>query len=152
MSSTDTPPPAPTELSSSGPQSLSTDSMTNATDTSSDVAGAESKRSKTWWLVNVIVGIALLSVGALILIGRLVTRNDLPGCDSTRAKDTLSDIFKKNNVTASRYDDIKTLTTAENEITCNATLTLRDNSKLVIDYKLFKEGSDMRLLVTRSNP
>jgi hypothetical protein len=31
-------------------------------------------------------------------------------------------------------------------------LTLRDNSKFVIDYKLFKDGSDMRLLITRSNP
>jgi hypothetical protein len=152
MSSSDTPPPsAPTELSGAGAQPLGTDTTTNANDTSV-VTDAEPKASKAKGLVSTIVGVGLVAVGVVIVLAKFVTRNDLPGCDSTRAKDTLSNIFKQNNIHASRYDEIKTLTTAESEITCNATLTLRDNSKFVIDYKLFKDGSDMRLLITRSNP
>ena len=102
--------------------------------------------------IQIIVGISVVAVLALIAVARFTTRNDLPGCDSTQAKNTLSDIFKKNNVDAARYNEIKTLTTLDDMITCNATLTLRDDSKLVIDYRLFKEGGSMKLLITRSNP
>jgi hypothetical protein len=103
--------------------------------------------------IKKIVGFVLVAVGALIAIAHFITRNDLPGCDSKRAKDTLSDIFKRNNVNASRYDQVKTLTKGDDEITCNATLTLADNKKLVIDYKLYRapEG-EMRLIITKSNP
>jgi hypothetical protein len=102
--------------------------------------------------IQIGVGCAVVAVLAVIAIARFATRDDLPGCGSTQAKDTLSDIFKKNNVNASRYDEIKTLTTGNDEITCNAALTLRDDSKLVIDYRLYREGDGMKLLVTRSNP
>lgn len=102
--------------------------------------------------VQIGVATAIMLVFGIILISRLITWNDLPGCDSTRAKDTLSSIFKERNVNASRYDEIKTLTTGKDEITCNATLTLRDDSKLMIDYKLYRGDSGVRLLITRSNP
>ncbi len=103
-------------------------------------------------ITQLVVVIALVAVFGLILLAKLITWNDLPGCDSTQAKDVLSDVFKKNNVNASRYDEIKTLSKSDEEITCNAKLTLRDNSTLEIDYKLFREGGETRLLITRSNP
>jgi hypothetical protein len=103
-------------------------------------------------IVKIVVAVGLLAVVGLIMVAKFVTRNDLPGCDSTRAKDVLSDIFKKNNVDATRYDEIKTLSKGDDEITCYAKLTLRDNGAQEIDYKLFREGGDMRLQITRSNP
>ncbi|MEA2991732.1 MAG: hypothetical protein QOD40_652 [Alphaproteobacteria bacterium] len=103
-------------------------------------------------ITQLVVGVVLLAVVGLIMVAKFATRNDLPGCDSTRAKDVLSDIFKKNNVDATRYDEIKTLSKSDDEITCYAKLTLRDNSAQEIDYKLVREASDMRLQITRSNP
>lgn len=76
----------------------------------------------------------------------------MPGCDSRKAKDVLSDIFKQNNVEATGYDEIKTLTSGKDEVTCSAILSLKDGSKLDLDYKLAREGSDIMLRVTRSNP
>jgi hypothetical protein len=102
-------------------------------------------------IVQLVAGLVVTVVGALVLIGNLMTRNDLPDCDSTRAKDTLSDIFKKNEVNAARYDEIKRLTKADDEVTCHAKLTLRDGGKLEIDYKLLREGADMTLRITRSS-
>jgi hypothetical protein len=103
-------------------------------------------------ITQLVVGIVLVAVFGLILLAKIITRNDLPGCDSAEAKDVLSDIFKKNNINASRYDEIKTLSTSNDEITCNAKLTLRDNSTQEVDYKLFREAGNTRLLITRSNP
>jgi hypothetical protein len=112
---------------------------------------ASGRRTMTRW-VQIIVGLGLGVLFIFILVAKIATRNDLPACDSTRAKDTLSDIFKNRNVDATRYDEIKGLTASDAEVTCNATLTLRNNSKLVIDYKLFREGDGMKLLITRSSP
>jgi hypothetical protein len=103
-------------------------------------------------IIKIVVAVGLLAVVGLIMVAKFVTRNDLPGCDSTRAKDTLSDIFKKNDINASRYDEIKTQSKTDEEITCYAKLTLRDNSTQEIDYKLFRENGEIRLLITSSKP
>ena len=103
------------------------------------------------WIKRIVYGVIGV-IGILIAVITFASRNDLPGCDSKRAKDTLSDIFKERKIEAAAYDEIKTLTSGQDEITCNAALTLRNKSKQAIDYKLFREGSDMKLLITRSNP
>ena len=110
-------------------------------------------RSKFAIWTQIVVAVVLVVVFVFILIAKFITRNDLPGCDSTQAKDTLSSIFKQRNVDASRYDEIKTVTTDPDDITCNATLTLRDNSKLAIEYKIYRQPEGgTKLLITRSNP
>ena len=100
------------------------------------------------WTVAAVVVVLL----ALIAIAKFATRAEIPGCDSTAAKDALSDILKKTNVDATRYDEIKTLTTLKDMVTCNAMLTLRNDSNLVIDYRIYQEGGSMKLMITRSNP
>ena len=97
-----------------------------------------------------IVYAAIAVVFGVIAVAKIITWNDLPGCDSTRAKDTLSNIFKEKKVEASRYDEINTVSKKDEEILCTAKLTLKDNSKIAIKYKLFKENSEMRLLITEA--
>lgn len=86
----------------------------------------------------------------MIALAKILSWNDLPGCDSTRAKDTLSNIFKEKKVEAARYDEINTVSKKDEEILCTAKLTLKDNSRVSINYKLFKENSEMRLLITEA--
>jgi hypothetical protein len=133
-------------------QPIKGDAMTAEDNRPAETPPAAKQPSRAGRITQIVVAVVLVAVFGLILLGKIVTWNDLPGCDSTRAKDVLSDIFKKNNINASRYDEIKTLSKADDEITCNAKLTLRDNSTLEIDYKLFREGGETRLLITRSNP
>jgi len=62
----------------------------------------------------------------------------------------LSNIFKEKKVGASRYDEINTVSKNDDEVLCNAKLTLKDNSKIEINYKLFKENEQMRLLISEA--
>jgi hypothetical protein len=101
-------------------------------------------------LVQKVVYIAVAVVFGLIGLAKLITWNDLPGCDSTKAKNTLSDIFKQRKVEATRYDSIDTVSKKDDEILCNAKLSLKDGGKVAIDYKLFKENNETRLLITEA--
>ena len=95
-----------------------------------------------------IVGIVVAIVLAGIAIINFGMRNELPGCDSARAKDTLSNIFKERDVKATRYDSIDMISKTDEEIKCHASLTLEDGAKLQINCRLFKESGEMRLLIT----
>jgi hypothetical protein len=105
-------------------------------------------RSPAMRWTQIVVGIALLVVFAVIVVGKYITRNDLPACDSTDAKDSLSDIFKAKNVDAKRYNEIKTVSTTKEEVLCNASLTLQDDSVLEIDYRFFFEGDTKKVQIT----
>ena len=98
-----------------------------------------------WALAGVVVAI----VGVVALVGWFMPRSDLPGCDSPRTRNTLADIFKEKNVDVLRYDEIKTVERIGDDIYCHATLTLRDETKLEIDYRLYRGDTGNRLLITR---
>ena len=91
--------------------------------------------------MRIVYGVLAVVFGVIALV-KILTWNDLPGCDSTRAKDTLSNIFKEKKVEASRYDEINTVSKKDEEVLCTAKLTLKDNSRISINYKLFKENSE----------
>jgi hypothetical protein len=96
------------------------------------------------------VGIFMLAVFALIGVAKIVTWGDLPGCDSDGAKSGLSDIFKTAKLEFSRYIEIKTLTTTKEEITCNATLEKTAGGNAEFDYRIFFDGKDPKVQVTRA--
>jgi hypothetical protein len=102
----------------------------------------------TRW-VKKIVGVVLVLVFGLILLAKIITYGDLPGCDSKIAKDRLSSNNVKNQVNASHYIEIKTLKKAEDENTCFANLALKAGGTLELDYKLIREGEGSQLIITR---
>ena len=108
-----------------------------------------SKGQPKWvrWLVGVFAVITVLAAGAG-LIDKLVNINSLPACDGKRTKDTLSDLNKKNQVNASAYNFIKETAKSENEIRCVANLALRAGGTLEYDYRIFRDGSGMKVEIT----
>ena len=96
-----------------------------------------------------LAGVVLATVGVAGLVSWFMTPSDLPGCDSPRTRNTLADIFKEKNVDVLRYDEIKTVERVVDDIYCHATLTLRDETKLEIDYRLYRGDTGNRLLITR---
>jgi hypothetical protein len=91
-------------------------------------------------------GIVIAVLG--ILLSALIwwaNRNTLPGCDSKRAKDTLSNVFKSNDLKPARYDEIKTLAKSDDEVRCSASLPLSDGGTLRVDYRFFWQDSTAKI-------
>ena len=98
------------------------------------------------------VGAALLIIIALTLLGKYVTRNDLPGCNGQTTKDILSDIFKGRKIEVKRYDDFKTNSTSDSETTCTAFMTMMDDHKGEIDYSIHfnaEKNVEVRIIAGR---
>lgn len=92
----------------------------------------------------VIAGLSLLlTVGIW-----LSNMNTLPLCDSQRAKDSLSNVFKANKLSPTRYDEIKTLSKSDQEVRCNATLPLSEGGIIRVDYRFFWEESTAKIEYT----
>jgi uncharacterized protein YcfL len=93
-----------------------------------------------------IAGIVIAVLGVLLsAIIWLANRNTLPGCDSRRAKDTLSNVFKSNKLKPTRYDEIKTLAKSEDEVRCSATLPLSEGGQVRVDYRFFWQDSAAKI-------
>jgi hypothetical protein len=105
--------------------------------------------SKAMGWVKKIVGVVLALVFGLIVLAKIITFGDLPGCDSKIAKDRLSSNNVKNQVNASHYIEIKTLNKTDDENTCFANLALKAGGTLELDYKLIREGEGSQLIITR---
>lgn len=112
-------------------------------------AAVPPKAKKTGWLQKIIAVVMFLVLGVIVL-SKILTYGDLPGCDSKIAKDRLSANNVKNQVNASHYIEIKTLNKSEKENSCFANLALKAGGTLELDYKLVREGeSDSALIITR---
>ena len=99
------------------------------------------------WLVGVFAVITVLAVGAG-LIDKIVNVGSLPACDAQRTRDTLSDLNKANQVNASAYNFIKQTSASDTEIRCTANLALRAGGTLEYDYRIYKDGSTIRVQIT----
>ena len=122
----------------------------NATSAIGAVAiAATAKGRPKWlrWLMVSFIVIIVLVVGAGV-IDKIVNIDTLPACDGKRTRDTLSDLNKANQVNASSYNFIKETAKSETEIRCVANLALRGGGTLEYDYRIYKEGSDIRVEIT----
>jgi hypothetical protein len=110
-----------------------------------------SKRGPKWlrWLMLTFAAITGLAVLAG-LVDKLANWNSLPKCDGQRTKDTLSDLNKQNKVNASSYNFIKQVSATDAEVTCTANLALRDGGTLEYDYRIYKDGSTIKVQITDS--
>ena len=78
-------------------------------------------------------------------------RFTLPECDSSRAKQTLSDVLGQLKVEPLRDEPIKTISSSKQQVVCNVVLPLSDGGTLNIDYSFFWQGNtaDMRYSISR---
>jgi len=142
--------PAGGEHMSSEQNLNSPDFGSNATSAIGAAAIAQSvKGTKGWlrWLLVAFAVITLLAVGAGV-IDKLVNINTLPGCNDKRTRDTLSDLNKANQVNASAYNSIKETAKSDTEVRCTANLALRAGGTLEYDYRIYKDGSAIKVEIT----
>ncbi len=83
----------------------------------------------------------MLAVAGVLIYRGLHDRLTLPECDSTRAKNTLSDVLKQLNVDPLRDEPIKTISSNKEQVVCNVVLPLSDGGNLNIDYSFFWQGN-----------
>lgn len=86
---------------------------------------------------------------ALIFAARFVTRDDLPGCDSKRARDTLSNVFQANSLKPTRYNEVRTVSSGKDEVVCSATLATDGPGRIEVDYRFYKQDGQDKYQVTR---
>lgn len=112
-----------------------------AAETKSPVA-----RPPSWQRYVRIASYAIAGLTLLLTMGLwLSNRNTLPGCDSSRAKETLSNVFKSNKLNPTRYDEIKTLSKSDQEVRCAASLPLSEGGIIRVDYRFFWEESTAKI-------
>jgi len=99
-----------------------------------------------------LIGIPVLAVAGVLLYRGLHDYFVLPECDSTRATNTLADIFKQLKIQPLRYEPIKTVSTSKAEVVCNALLPLAEGGNVNIDYRFFWQGSTAEMRYSISRP
>ncbi len=118
------------------------------------VAGAAgmavAARSGPKWLryflyVCIAITVLLTGVG---LIGKIGGIGSIPACDAQTTRDTLSDLNKQNKFSATKYNFIKKVSASDTETICTANLALSGGSTVEYDYRLFKEGSTVKVQIT----
>jgi hypothetical protein len=101
-----------------------------------------------------LIAIPVLAVAGVLIYRGLQDRFVLPECDSSRAKDTLAGVLKGVAAEPLRFEPIKTISTSNKEVVCNALLPLPDGASLNIDYRFFWQGStaQMKYSISRKEP
>ena len=92
-----------------------------------------------------LIAIPVLAVAGVLIYRGVQDRFVLPECDSSRATDTLSNVLKGVDSAPLRYEPIKTISTSDKEVVCNAALPLSDGATLNVDYRFFWQGSTAQM-------
>ncbi len=107
---------------------------------------APTKPKRDWSRFRLIVIVGAFGFAVLLwIMTQFFNAATLPGCDSKRARDTLSDVFQANKVSTTRYNEIKTLSETKDEVRCNASLALREGGNLNVDYRFYWEGANPKI-------
>jgi hypothetical protein len=101
-----------------------------------------------------LIGIPVLAVVGVLLYRGLHDYFVLPECDSTRARNTLAEIFTQLKMQPLRYEPLKTVSSSKDQVVCNALLPLDDGANVNIDYRFFWQGStaEMKYAISRRAP
>jgi hypothetical protein len=102
-------------------------------------------------LVFRLIGIPIIAVAAVILYRGLRGHLVLPDCDSDTAKQTLAQVLKELKLEPVRYAPIKTISSSNDEVVCNAVMPLPGGGNVVADYTFYWQGNkaDMRYSIHR---
>ena len=111
---------------------------------------ARATRTGPKWLryfLFVCIGITLLATG-VGLVGKVGSVGSIPACDAQTTRDTLSDLNHQNKFKASKYNFIKKVSSSDTETICTANLALSGGGTVEYDYRIFKDGSTVKVLIT----
>ena len=114
------------------------------------VVMANAARTGPKWLryfLYACIAITLLLTGVGI-IGKVGSIGSIPACDAQTTRDTLSDLNKQNKFSATKYNFIKQVSASDSETICTANLALSGGGTVEYDYRIFKEGSNIKVQIT----
>ena len=114
------------------------------------VAMANAAKTGPTWLryflyVCIAITVLLTGVGLVSKIGGI---GSIPACDAQTTRDTLSDLNKQNKFSATKYNFIKKVSATDSETVCTANLALSGGGSVEYDFRIFKEGSTVRVKIT----
>jgi hypothetical protein len=75
-------------------------------------------------------------------------RNDPDLRRAGKTRDTLSDLNKQNKFNASKYNFLRNVATSDAETTSTANLALWGGGTVEYDYRIFKNGSKIKVQIT----
>jgi hypothetical protein len=114
------------------------------------VAMHQSAKGGPKWLRRFIIAcMAIVAAMTLLKLATTVSSiGKIPACDAKTTRDTLSDLNKAQNFNASRYNFLTQRSASETETLCTANLALRDGGSVEYDYRIFKDGSGVKVGIT----
>lgn len=86
----------------------------------------------------------MLATGA----GLISKLGSIPACDAKTTRDTLSGLNKLNKFSATKYNFIKQVPASDSEAICIANLPLSGSGSVEYYYRIFKEGSTVKVQIT----
>jgi hypothetical protein len=92
-----------------------------------------------------LIGIPAAGVAGVLLYQGLRSHFFLPECDSESAKHTLADVLRQYKLEPTRFEPIKTVSSAKEEVVCNAVLPLPDGASVAVDYRFYWQGSTAQM-------
>ena len=114
---------------------------------------AAPKPTPKWqrWM-SVLAGALIAIAAGVKFFGSIWDSNHLPGCDSQDARDTLSDIFKEKKLSPTGYNQVKTVSEANDKVVCQADLAMPDKGTIHVGYEFFWEGSKREIKYSITAP
>jgi hypothetical protein len=111
---------------------------------------ANAARTGPKWLRYLLFVFIAITAFATIAgtVGKITGTGKIPACDAQTTRDTLSDLNRQNKFSASKYNSIKTVATTDAETTCTANLALWGGGSVEYDYRIFKDDSKVKVLIT----
>jgi len=100
-----------------------------------------------------LIGIPAAAVAGVFIYNGLRDRFVLPECDSDRAKHTLTDVLKQLKLEPTRYEPVKTVSSSQDQVACNAVLPLPDGGTVTVDYTFYWDGgkANMKYSLSRKS-
>jgi hypothetical protein len=140
-------PPPPSMLSGSSAAAI--DPIAEPTDSAPIAAEPVKPESKLKQRLTQVFWIGITIVIALVGLARFVARNDLPGCSSQPTKEVIAKIYQPLKVEFKRYDNVDTKSTADDVVTCAASVTLMNDQHAYLEYEITRqEGGQFSVKIT----
>jgi hypothetical protein len=113
-------------------------------------ASPSSSRPPYRFALRILV-IPVIAVVGVFLYSGIRDRIVLPECDSDRARKSLAEVLKQLNFEPTKYEPIKTVSTAKDQVACSAVLPLPDGGYVAADFTFYWEGdkANMKYSVAR---
>jgi hypothetical protein len=96
--------------------------------------------------VPIIAGVVALIIGAAKISENFL----LPSCESSRSLDAIRAIFKDKNIGEPTLTGAKGVTSTSSEKTCQTDYEI-PNEKGVLEYRVFWDGWDAKVMITKVN-